>query len=424
MICSGYYTDLRVRGNFLEGGIGVWTMYARDTELALPIEPGELGLVGTGSTVETLQGLDPLVLSLVIIGFVAVILGGWGVVRWLLRSPGNRLRRLLRKHDDVAIVMHPNPDPDAMASAMGVAAIADSVDTETTLYYPGEIRHQENRAFRTVLELELETIESASDIKSETVILVDHNTPRGFTESQAVEPLIVIDHHPGNGAGTAFTDVRTDYGAASTILVEYLEDMGVEIDEEDADGPIDLTPELATGLLYGIFSDTNHLTKGCSTADFEAASYLFPVIDEEKLDRIANPQVSDDVLQIKADAIQQKRIDGSFAICDVGEISNVDAIPQAADELMHLEGVTAVVVYGAHDGTLHLSGRSRDDRVHMGEALRHAVSDIPMANAGGHARMGGGQLSIEHMNGIGPSDGVTKPEFEERVFSAMAGERS
>ncbi|USZ73347.1 DHH family phosphoesterase [Natronosalvus halobius] len=377
-------------------------------------------------SIESLRVIDPLVLSLGVVGLVALALGGWWVLRWFNRSPGNRLRRLLTKYDDVAVVMHPNPDPDAMASAMGVAAIAESVDTDATLYYPGEIRHQENRAFRTILELELETVESASDIDSETVVLVDHNTPRGFTGAQMVEPLVVVDHHPGNGAGTTFTDVRTEYGAASAILVEYLEEIGVDlVDSEDSGGgDVELTEELATGLLYGILSDTNHLTKGCSAADFQAASFLFPAIDEDQLDRIANPQVSDDVLQIKADAIQKKRIEGSFAICDVGEIGNVDAIPQAADELMHLEGVTAVVVYGEHDGTIHLSGRSRDDRVHMGEALRHAVSDIPMANAGGHARMGGGQVSVDHMNGIGPSDGVSKPEFEKRVFSAMAGERS
>ncbi len=46
-----------------------------------------------------------------------------------------------------------------------------------------------------------------------------------------------------------------------------------------------------------------------------------------------------------------------------------------------------------------------------------------MANAGGHARMGGGQVSVDHMEGIGPSDGITRAEFEERLFSALAGER-
>ncbi|RQG88949.1 bifunctional oligoribonuclease/PAP phosphatase NrnA [Natrarchaeobius halalkaliphilus] len=385
----------------------------------------EAGTSSFEAGVDTLQSLDPLVLSLLILAIVAVLLGGWWLVRWFRRPAGVRLQRLLSSYDEVAVLMHPNPDPDAMACAMGVAAIADSVDTETTLQYSGEIRHQENRAFRTVLELDLENVESSSELAADAVVLVDHNTARGFTGAQTIEPVAVVDHHPGNGTGTKFTDVRTEYGAASTIFVEYVGEIGATkvTDDEDTGSGLTLSPELATGLLYGIQADTNHLTNGCSNAEFDAAAYLFDAIDEDLLERIANPQVSDDVLQIKATAITEKRVEGSFAICDVGLISNVDAIPQAADELMHLEGVTAVVVYGESDGTIHLSGRSRDDRVHMGETLRHAVSDIPMANAGGHARMGGGQLSVDHMRGIGPSDGIDRTEFEERLFSALSGER-
>ncbi|WP_408957329.1 DHH family phosphoesterase [Natrinema sp. 74] len=372
---------------------------------------------------DSVRSLEPLVLSLLVLVVVGLVLGGWWAVRWFRRPPGIRLQRVLATHDDVTVLMHPNPDPDAMSCAMGVAAIADSVGTEATLQYSGEIRHQENRAFRTVLDLDLESVEASSQLASDAVVLVDHNTPRGFTGAQTVEPIAVVDHHPGNGAGTEFTDVRTDYGAASTIIVEYLDDIGAAMADEDDSSEFEVSSELATGLLYGVQSDTNHLTNGCSRAEFDACAVLFPGIDEDLLDRIANPQVSDDVLQVKATAITQKRVEGPFAVCDVGEVSNVDAIPQAADELMHLEGVTAVVVYGEYDGTLHLSGRSRDDRVHMGETLRHAISDIPMASAGGHARMGGGQLSVDHMNGIGPSDGISREEFEERLFSAMAGER-
>ncbi|QLK25068.1 DHH family phosphoesterase [Natrinema zhouii] len=372
---------------------------------------------------DSVRSLDPLVLSLLVLAVVALVLGGWWVIRWFRRPPGVRFQRVLASHDDVTVLMHPNPDPDAMSCAMGVAKIAESVDTDATLQFSGEIRHQENRAFRTVLDLDIDSIEASSQLESDAVVLVDHNTPRGFTGAQTVEPVAVIDHHPGNGAGTKFTDVRTDYGAASTIIVEYLNDVGATMANEGDSSDFQISPELATGLLYGIQSDTNHLTNGCSRAEFDACAVLFSGIDEDLLDRIANPQVSDDVLQVKATAITEKRVEGPFAVCDVGEVGNVDAIPQAADELMQLEGVTAVVVYGEHDETLHLSGRSRDDRVHMGETLRHAISDIPMASAGGHARMGGGQLSVDHMNGIGPSDGISRDEFEERLFSAMSGER-
>ncbi|WP_137289776.1 DHH family phosphoesterase [Natronorubrum halophilum] len=382
----------------------------------------EVDPLAVETVVDLAQSLEPLILSLLVLAAVAVVLGGWWVVRWFRRPPGVRLQRLLGNYEEVAVLMHPNPDPDAMSCAMGVERIADSVGTDATLQYAGEIRHQENRAFRTVLDLEMESIEASSQLAADAVVLVDHNTPRGFAGSQTVEPIAVVDHHPGNGTGTEFTDVRTEYGAASTILVEYLDELGATMGG-DGDGGFDVPAKLATGLLYGIQSDTNHLTNGCSSAEFDASASLFPGIDEDLLDRIANPQVSDDVLHIKARAITEKRVEGPFAVCNVGTISNTDAIPQAADELMHLEGVTAVVVYGENDGTIHLSGRSRDDRVHMGETLRHAISDIPMANAGGHARMGGGQVSVDHMNGIGPSDGVSLTEFEDRLFSSLAGER-
>jgi len=124
---------------------------------------------------------------------------------------------------------------------------------------------------------------------------------------------------------------------------------------------------------------------------------------------------------VKARAITSRTVRNAFAVSDVGEVSNVDAIPQAADELMKLEGVTAVVVLGEKGRTLHLSGRSRDDRVHMGKVLDNVVDDIPMGTAGGHARMGGGQLSIEHMEGIGP-EGVLRQDFTERLFDAMSGD--
>jgi nanoRNase/pAp phosphatase (c-di-AMP/oligoRNAs hydrolase) len=129
-----------------------------------------------------------------------------------------------------------------------------------------------------------------------------------------------------------------------------------------------------------------------------------------------------EILDVKAAAIRKREVNGPFAVSHIGAVENVDAIPQAADELLRLEGVTAVVVGGKKNGTLHLSGRSRDDRVHMGKALERAVEGIPQASAGGHARMGGGQLSIPHMEGLGPGSGVSLEEFTDRLFRSMSGE--
>jgi len=366
---------------------------------------------------------NPLQAALVIVALLlAFVVLGW-LVRRLRPTSGERFEQLLAEREEVAILMHPNPDPDAMSCAMAVDAIADSVGTDATMQYSGQIRHQENRAFETVLDLDFERVSDASELAADDVVLVDHNTARGFSGADTVDPIAVVDHHPGDGAGRRFTDVRTDHGACATILAKYCEDIGWETTDPAGDaGPDELDTETATGLVYGIQSDTNQLTKGCSAAEFQAAAYLYDGIEEDLLDRIANPEVDAEVLEVKARAITDRDVRNAFAFSNVGDVSNVDAIPQAADELLRLEGVTAVVVAGVKDGTIHLSGRSRDDRVHMGKTLRAAVEDIPMAEAGGHARMGGGQISIEHMEGIGPSAGVTLPELTDRLFAAMSGD--
>ncbi len=359
---------------------------------------------------------DPEIL-VVVLGSVALLVGLLGLLWWLRRPAGWRFKRALSGRDEVAVLMHPNPDPDAMASALAVAHVADAVGTTATIQYPGQIRHQENRAFRTVLDLDAEQIESAEDVAADDVALVDHGSPRGFEGADQVDPYVVVDHHPDEGEGWAFSDVRPEYGACSTIVAEYLEDLGARPDGGDHSLPW----EVATGLLYGIQSDTKHLTSGCTPAEFAASAYLYPAIDEDALDRIANPQVSPEVLAVKARAFRNREVRGPFAVSDVGELSNVDALPQAADELVNLEGVTAVVVLGNRDGELHMSARSRDDRVHMGRALRAAVDDVPQASAGGHARMAGGQIGIEHMQGL-LSEGVSRREVVDDLFDAMSGD--
>jgi nanoRNase/pAp phosphatase (c-di-AMP/oligoRNAs hydrolase) len=370
-------------------------------------------------------GVGPGVLAAAV-GVGLVVVAVFVLARRLRQPPGARLQAVLADADEVAVLLHPDPDADAMAAGVGVAQVADWVGTETTIQYSGEIRRQENRAFRTVLDVELECIDHVTDLAAEAVVLVDHNEPRGFTGADGVLPTAIVDHHPGDGSGEAFTDVRTDYGAAASIVAEYFQNLGatpVPPDRHDSEVSDPALPTwIATGLLYGILSDTNRLTRGASDEDFAAAGYLSPGVDEDLLSRIADPDVSTETLEVKARAIAGRDIRGSYAVSDVGSVSNGDTIPEAADELVGLEGVSAVVVVGDKDGTIHLSGRSRDDRVHMGRALDAAVGDIENASAGGHARMGGGRVPPA-VQADGTRE-VTAPRGEQlktRLFDAMDG---
>lgn len=379
------------------------------------------GFADLSGDVSSFVRSNPELAVTLVVGFLVVVLTTVALLRFR-RPKGVRFREVLAGREEVAILMHPNPDPDAMSAAIGIACLARQVDCRPTVQYSGQIRHQENRAFRTVLDLELDRVEHVSELAAEAVVLVDHNRPRGFAGAAGVLPVAVVDHHPGDGTGEEFTDVRTDYGASASLVAEYFRDIGAkpvppDVHESEVRATYTIPSRVATGLLYGILSDTQHLTAGASSADFQSAGYLQPGIDEDALERIANPQVSAETLEVKARAIAGRRVEGSFAVSDVGTVSNADAIPQAADELITLEGVTAVVVVGERDGVVHISGRSRDDRVHMGRALQNSVEDLPSASAGGHARMGGGQI---HLDAAG-EDGVVRGSLVDRIFESLDG---
>jgi nanoRNase/pAp phosphatase (c-di-AMP/oligoRNAs hydrolase) len=373
-----------------------------------------------------------------VLALALVVVLGYRLYTSTRATAGRRFARVVGSLDTVAVLMHSDPDPDAMASAVAAAEIAEEQGTDTTLYYPGQIQRDENRAFETVLNLQFERIESAADIKEPQAVLVDHNTTRELKNDGTLDIVGVVDHHPGDGTGSQFTDVRPELGACASILSEYLDDLGrtpggswVDVHPDDDQGRQKLTQmreegvlpaSIATGLVYGIQTDTKNLTDGCTAADFEAIRYLYDGIDNDRLDRMANPDVDAETLDVKARAISERDVRPPFAVSDVGGVSNPDTIPQAAEELQRLESLTAVVVLGDTDGRLRFAGRSSDDRIHMGKILATLTDNIPLADGGGHARMGGGSVSIEHMEGLGPGEGLTRAEFKQRLFEAMNGE--
>jgi nanoRNase/pAp phosphatase (c-di-AMP/oligoRNAs hydrolase) len=76
----------------------------------------------------------------------------------------------------------------------------------------------------------------------------------------------------------------------------------------------------------------------------------------------------------------------------VGRTRERDALPQAADYLATLEGVETAIVFGIVEESIHLSGRSTDARIHIGEVLSRAFEDV--GSAGGHREMAGGEVPL------------------------------
>jgi nanoRNase/pAp phosphatase (c-di-AMP/oligoRNAs hydrolase)/Trk K+ transport system NAD-binding subunit len=310
-------------------------------------------------------------------------------LRELTHTPGaRRLHQLfgtLRRIDGrLAIVMHDNPDPDAIASALALARVAAAVDTPADACYFGEISHQENRALVNLLDLELIALDGETDLDAyDAVALVDHSRPGvndGLPEETIVD--IVVDHHPPRAPVEAgFVDLRRDIGATSTLLADYLRRAGIDPEES-----------LATALLFGIRVDTDDFAREVSVADFEAAAWLLERADLSLLELVESPSMTAEVLETLARAIRDRDVRGDALASNVGAIRDRDALAQAADHLLNMDGIHVTVVYGFKDGTVYVSGRARGTDVDLGETLRDALDAI--GSAGGHADMAGAQVPL------------------------------
>jgi nanoRNase/pAp phosphatase (c-di-AMP/oligoRNAs hydrolase) len=330
-----------------------------------------------------------------------VIDPGRAVAEDLLSSIGDeglqtrQLQRVLRDVDGrLAIVAHDNPDPDAIASAVALARIAESVGCETDVCYYGDISHQENRAFVNLLEFDLRNLDEDDDLSVyDGFALVDHSRP-GVNDQLPPDTAIdiVIDHHPPRVPIEArFVDLRSDVGATSTLLADYIRRFGAEPDRT-----------VATGLLFGIRVDTKEFRREVSPDDFEAAAYLLPHADLEALQRIEEPSISVETIETVGRAIQNRQQAGSVLLSCVGELSDRDALAQAADRLLTLEDVNATLVYGVQDGTVYVSARARGTDIDLGETLRDAFGQI--GSAGGHADMAGAQITLGVLDTIEDRD--------------------
>ncbi|WP_338738751.1 DHH family phosphoesterase [Haloplanus salilacus] len=320
-----------------------------------------------------------------------------------------RLLDTLRRIDGrLAVVTHNNPDPDAIGSAVALAGIARSVGVEGDPCYYGNISHQENRALMNLLDLNMRHLDDSEGIEEYAgVALVDHSRPGVNDGLDPETPIdVVIDHHPPRApVEAAFVDLRSGVGATSTLLAEYLRRLGV-----------DPNREVATALLYGLRVDTRDFTREAADSDFEAAAFLSPYADASVLERVESPRMSPDVLATLAAAIRNREVRDDVLTSGVGSIRNRDALAQAADKLLGMEGISISAVYGFLDGTVYLSARSRGAGIDLGEVLRDALGSI--GSAGGHADMAGAQIPLGI---LGTVDEESSDSLSDIVDEVIAG---
>jgi nanoRNase/pAp phosphatase (c-di-AMP/oligoRNAs hydrolase) len=310
----------------------------------------------------------------------------------------HRLYNLLSEmKGTLGIITHTNPDPDTISSAMALCSIgkhASDGALECRIFYDGDIGHQENRAFVNLLEIKMERLTPEAIAECDSLALVDSSVPssnNALEQGQRVN--IIIDHHKNGDTGynADFVDVRPGLGATASILTQYLQELDIPVDTA-----------VATALFYGIRADTRDFRRNTTPQDLNYAAFLLPQTDKALLDQITSPSFSQETLEVIGMAIQNRRIRSGFLISNIGYVRNRDAIPQAADMLVRLEGVNTAIVYGITDTDITISARNKDIRLHIGNVMHEAFNDV--GGAGGHSTMGAAKIPLDYFGMVKNKD--------------------
>jgi nanoRNase/pAp phosphatase (c-di-AMP/oligoRNAs hydrolase) len=315
----------------------------------------------------------------------------------------------------LAIRIHRSPDPDSIASAAALQTIAESLDVEATIIYDGEIGHQENRAFVNLLGLELVAGGDVDPAEYGTVALVDH-AKSGEPEAE-VDADIIIDHYEHeHDHDVAFADIRPNVSATSTVLTKYIQELDLTLEEN-----------VATALLYGIRAETLDFKRDTTPADLTAAAYLYPFADHDTLEQVESPSMSPETLDVLAEAIRNRQVQGSHLVSNAGFIRDRDALSQAAQHLLNLEGITTTAVFAIADDTIYLAARSKDIRMDIGKILEDAFGDI--GEPAGHSTDATAEIPLGIFTGIEVSEDnretlleLTEEAVTKKLFQAMGVE--
>lgn len=315
----------------------------------------------------------------------------------------------------LAIFLQDNPDPDAIASGLALKRIAEKFAIKSSIYYGGNIGRHQNRALVNLLETDLIRLKSVDESlevinTADKVALIEVSLPSKNNILPAnVVPHIVIDHHQTDYSLVKgeFVEILPEIGATATIMTRYLRCLDIAPD-----------PHLATALRYGIRVDTSGFTRNTTTDDLDAAAYLSPLIDVGLLNQIENPPMSAETLDIIGRAIRNRETRGSYLISFVEFIADRDALPQAAELMLQMEGISTVLVFGVDKDKVQLSARSMDARVNLAFLLQKAFGFM---NAGGHATMAAGSIDLGIFGDVNDKKSLLKITLDavrKKFFSA------
>lgn len=283
-----------------------------------------------------------------------------------------RVRTFLKLfgHDDNVLILI-CPDPDSMASALAVKRLIWKLVRKTTIAYTGKIQRLENQAMMDLLKIPMVEISKLDPGSFPHRVLVD-SQPDHSEILKDFEYDAIIDHHPKTKKWNApYVDIRPEYGATATILIEYLRKARIKP-----------SMKLATALLYAIKTDTTNFERGGIQEDVREFRYIFQYANMNLLRKIEKAELTLSDLEYFERALANRSLTKKGLFSHLGKVPNPDICVQVADFFTRVYGIGWSFVSCVSEDELNLIIRNDGVRKDAGKLIKSAFGDF--GSAGGH----------------------------------------
>jgi len=306
-----------------------------------------------------------------------------------LSSAKSRLRafmELFGYSDNVLVLLY--PDPDSMASALAVKRLLWKHVQRVVIAYIGEIQRLENQAMMELLHIPMVKVSQVDIDYFHKKVLVD-SQPNHYEAFSRIPYDAIIDHHPlGGELKATFVDIRPEYGATATILIEYLRAAGIKP-----------SANLATALLYAIKTDTANFERDATEQDVKEFRYVFQFANMNILRKIELSELRLGDLRYFRLALERMVVTKKGLFAHLGEVESPDICVQIADFFMRVHGMKWTFVSGVYRGKLIVIMRNDGYRKDAGGLAKRAFALY--GSAGGHKGAARAEIPLEALREMG-----------------------
>ena len=280
--------------------------------------------------------------------------------------------------DHVLVVI--NADPDAIACAMAVKRLLWRKVASADISNINTIKRPDNLAMIRLLGVNLTHISKVDKAGFNRFVILD-SQPEHNDAFSGINPDVIIDHHPETGAQASFMDIRPQYGAAASILTEYLRAARIKP-----------SSKLATGLFFAIKTDTNNFVRQTSFEDVRAFQFLYKHANIPLVRKIEQADLRYDFLKYFKSALENICRRKSRVFVNLGPVINPDICVLIADFFMRVDSINWSIVSGIYSGKLIIVFRNDGLRRNAGKVAKQSFGSI--ASAGGHKNMARAEIPV------------------------------